>query len=107
MLASDRAPALGGRARGATRRLREAAERCEDVRQALELNVSEDLALSALGPAAGGACGRSRVAARAASSVSGQDTKYSSRTICPSRKVTSWWYISVSKSMPLPLPRPK
>jgi hypothetical protein len=31
------------------RRLREAAERCEDVRQALELNVSEDLALSALG----------------------------------------------------------
>ena len=31
------------------RRLREAAERCEDARQALELNVSEDLALSALG----------------------------------------------------------
>jgi len=30
-------------------RHREAAERCEDVRQALELNVSEDLALSALG----------------------------------------------------------
>ncbi|MBA2629416.1 MAG: hypothetical protein H0U84_00135, partial [Thermoleophilaceae bacterium] len=31
------------------RRLREAAERCEDVRQSLELNVTEELALSALG----------------------------------------------------------
>jgi hypothetical protein len=31
------------------RKLREAAERCEDLRQALELNVTEDLALSALG----------------------------------------------------------
>jgi DNA polymerase-3 subunit delta' len=30
-------------------RLREAAERCEDTRRSLELNVSEDLALSALG----------------------------------------------------------
>ena len=30
------------------RRLREAAERCEEARQSLELNVSEDLALSAL-----------------------------------------------------------
>ena len=50
VLASDRAVALAERARGRDpRRLREAAERCEDVRQALELNVSEDLALSALG----------------------------------------------------------
>ena len=50
LLASDRAATLADRARGRDpRRLREAAERCEDVRQALELNVSEDLALSALG----------------------------------------------------------
>ena len=50
VLASDRAPALAERARSRdSRRLREAAERCEQVRQALELNVSEDLALSALG----------------------------------------------------------
>jgi DNA polymerase III subunit delta' len=50
VLASDRAPALAERARSRDpRRLREAAERCEDVRQALELNVTEDLALSALG----------------------------------------------------------
>ena len=50
MLASDRAPALAEHARGRDpRRLREAAERCEEVRQALELNVSEDLALTALG----------------------------------------------------------
>src|SRR5688500_4945135 len=50
VLASDRAPALAERARSRDpRRLREAAERCEQVRQALELNVSEDLALSALG----------------------------------------------------------
>jgi DNA polymerase III subunit delta' len=50
VLASDCAPALAERARGRDpRRLREAAERCEDLRQALELNVSEDLALSALG----------------------------------------------------------
>jgi DNA polymerase-3 subunit delta' len=50
VLASDRASALAEHARGRDpRRLREAAERCEDVRQALELNVSEDLALSALG----------------------------------------------------------
>jgi DNA polymerase-3 subunit delta' len=50
MLASDRAAALASHVRGRDpRRLREAAERCEDVRQALELNVSEDLALSALG----------------------------------------------------------
>jgi DNA polymerase-3 subunit delta' len=50
VLATDRAGALAERARGRdARRLREAAERCEDLRQALELNVSEDLALSALG----------------------------------------------------------
>ena len=50
VLASDRAPALADQARSRDpRRLREAAERCEDVRQSLELNVSEDLALSALG----------------------------------------------------------
>ena len=50
VLASDRAASLAEHARGRDpRRLREAAERCEDVRQALELNVSEDLALSALG----------------------------------------------------------
>ncbi len=49
VLASDRAPALAGTARGRDRRhLREAAERCEEVRQALELNVNEELALSAL-----------------------------------------------------------
>jgi hypothetical protein len=42
-------PARGGAA-GArhARRLREAIERCEDARQALELNVTEDLALTAL-----------------------------------------------------------
>jgi DNA polymerase III subunit delta' len=50
VLASDRASALAEQARSRDpRRLREAAERCEDVRQALELNVTEDLALSALG----------------------------------------------------------
>jgi DNA polymerase III subunit delta' len=50
VLASDRASALADQARSRDpRRLREAAERCEDVRQALELNVMEDVALSALG----------------------------------------------------------
>src|SRR3954451_11375450 len=50
VLGSDRAAALATAARGRdTRRLREAAERCEDLRQALELNVNEELALSALG----------------------------------------------------------
>jgi DNA polymerase III subunit delta' len=50
VLAEDRTPALADRARSRDpRKLREAAERCEDLRQALELNVSEDLALSALG----------------------------------------------------------
>ena len=48
-LAADRAAGLAGAARGRDpRRLREAVERCEDVRQSLELNVSEDLALTAL-----------------------------------------------------------
>ena len=50
VLSADRAPALAGAARGRDpRRLREAAERCEEVRQALELNVNEELALAALG----------------------------------------------------------
>ena len=50
VLASDRAPELAPRARGRDpRRLREAAERCEDARQSLELNVAEDLSLAALG----------------------------------------------------------
>jgi DNA polymerase III subunit delta' len=50
VLADDRSAALSEQARGRDpRRLREAAERCEDVRQALELNVMEDLALAALG----------------------------------------------------------
>jgi DNA polymerase-3 subunit delta' len=49
VLASDRAPALAEAARGRdARRLREAIERCEDARQALELNVTEELALTAL-----------------------------------------------------------
>jgi DNA polymerase III subunit delta' len=50
VLAGDRSGSLAEQARGRDpRRLREAAERCEDVRQALELNVMEDLALAALG----------------------------------------------------------
>jgi DNA polymerase III subunit delta' len=50
VLAGDRSANLAEQARGRDpRRLREAAERCEDVRQALELNVMEDLALAALG----------------------------------------------------------
>jgi DNA polymerase III subunit delta' len=50
LLASDRASSLAERAEGRdARRLREAAQRCEDVRRSLELNVTEDLALSALG----------------------------------------------------------
>ncbi len=50
VLGSDRAAALAQAARGRdSRKLREAAERCEDLRQALELNVNEELALSALG----------------------------------------------------------
>ena len=50
VLAADRVPALAERARSRDpRKLREAVERCEDARQALELNPSEDLMLSALG----------------------------------------------------------
>jgi DNA polymerase III subunit delta' len=50
VLAADRSNALAEQALGRDpRRLREAVERCEDVRQALELNVMEDLALAALG----------------------------------------------------------
>jgi hypothetical protein len=49
LLASDRASGLATAARGRDpRRLREAIERCEDARQALELNVTEELALTAL-----------------------------------------------------------
>jgi DNA polymerase-3 subunit delta' len=49
VLASDRASDLAAAARGRdARRLRAAIERCEDARQALELNVTEDLALTAL-----------------------------------------------------------
>lgn len=50
VLATDRLDELGRMAHGRDpRRLRVAAERCESARSALELNVSEDLALSALG----------------------------------------------------------
>ncbi len=49
VLGTDRAPALAQAARGRdARRLREAIERCEDARKSLELNVTEDLALTAL-----------------------------------------------------------
>ena len=49
VLARDRLPALAAEARSRDpRRLRTAAERCEETREALELNVSEDLALQAL-----------------------------------------------------------
>lgn len=49
VLGTDRGDELAVCARGRDpRRLREAAERCEDARAALELNVTEDLALSAL-----------------------------------------------------------
>jgi DNA polymerase-3 subunit delta' len=49
VLATDRAPALAEAAPGRdTRRLRQAVEACEEVRQSLELNVSEELALTAL-----------------------------------------------------------
>jgi DNA polymerase-3 subunit delta' len=48
-LATDRSDALVGAARSRDpRRLREAAERCEDARLSLQLNVTEELALSAL-----------------------------------------------------------
>ena len=49
VLATDRAGELAAAARGRdVRRLREAIERCEEVRLALELNVTEEFALSAL-----------------------------------------------------------
>ena len=49
-LDADRAEALGQSARTRDpRRLRAAAERCEDVRLSLQVNVTEDLALDALG----------------------------------------------------------
>ena len=49
VLASDRAAAFENAASGRDpRRLRDAVERCEDTRQSLELNVSEELALTAL-----------------------------------------------------------
>jgi hypothetical protein len=49
VLAADTVPGLAEAARGRDpRRLREAIERCEDARQALELNVTEELALTAL-----------------------------------------------------------
>ena len=45
----ERAQKLADSAHGRDpRRLREAAERCEEVRLSLELNVTEELALSAL-----------------------------------------------------------
>ena len=50
VLAPDRAASLAASARGRDpRRLRQAAERCEEARLSLELNVTEDLALTALG----------------------------------------------------------
>jgi DNA polymerase-3 subunit delta' len=49
VLARDRLPALAAEARSRDpRRLRTAAERCEEARESLEVNVSEDLALQAL-----------------------------------------------------------
>lgn len=55
-----RAERLAGPAHGREpRRLREAAERCEDVRLSLDLNVTEDLALSALGYRLAGLVGSS------------------------------------------------
>jgi DNA polymerase-3 subunit delta' len=49
VLATDRSPALREGARGRDgRRLREAVERCEDARMSLELNPTEELALTAL-----------------------------------------------------------
>ena len=49
VLATDRCDSLAGVAHGRdSRRLRDAVDRCEDARLSLELNVSEDLALTAL-----------------------------------------------------------
>jgi hypothetical protein len=49
VLATDRTPGLADAARGRdSRRLRRAVELCEEARLSLELNVTEELALSAL-----------------------------------------------------------
>jgi DNA polymerase-3 subunit delta' len=49
VLATDRCDGLASVARGRdSRRLRDAVDRCEDARMSLELNVTEDLALTAL-----------------------------------------------------------
>jgi hypothetical protein len=49
VLATDRIESLTGAAQARDpRKLREAAVLCEDTRQSLQLNVQEDLALSAL-----------------------------------------------------------
>ena len=49
MLATDRIEALAAAGRGRDpRRLRDAVARCEETRASLELNVMEELALSAL-----------------------------------------------------------
>ena len=49
VLATDRIDSLAGAAQARdARRLREAAELCEDTRQSLQLNVQEDLALTSL-----------------------------------------------------------
>jgi hypothetical protein len=49
VMGTDRIPDMAATARGRdARRLREAVERCEDARLSLELNVTEELALSAL-----------------------------------------------------------
>ena len=49
VLATDRCESLASVARGRdSRRLRDAVDKCEDTRLSLELNVSEDLALTAL-----------------------------------------------------------
>jgi len=49
VLATDRAQTLAAAAQARdARRLRQAAELCEDTRQSLQLNVQEDLALTAL-----------------------------------------------------------
>jgi DNA polymerase-3 subunit delta' len=49
VLASDRSDALAAAARGRdSRRLRDAVDRCEDARMSLQVNVTEELALTAL-----------------------------------------------------------
>ncbi|HEV2075076.1 MAG TPA: hypothetical protein VGR10_02445, partial [Thermoleophilaceae bacterium] len=49
VLATDRIAELEPAAAGRdARRLRDAVERCDETRQSLQLNVTEDLALSAL-----------------------------------------------------------